>query len=206
MPRVYLRSRLPVLGLLGLSMCAAGCSGGPAPGSGSPEEAVTALLAPFAKPFRGDPRDEQRRAKQAQAIWRSLCEHVDPDIRRGLHLDENSKSDPLVSCGAVVSLMIAETGDTGPISDPETIKATPISAVTRGNTSVVQVALRYTVGRGASYPAPASPVTVKVLTVRRGSGWFVATPDAVNPRHARTGGLTEAQLRADHTKLLTAAR
>ncbi len=49
-------------------------------------------------------------------------------------------------------------------------------------------------------------MTVKVLTVRRGGRWFVATPDAVNPLHARTGGFTEAQLRADHAKLLAAAK
>src|SRR4051794_34960137 len=206
MPLVSLMSRLLALGLLALSMCAAGCSSAPASGSGSPQEAVSGLLAPFAKAHRDNGRNEQRRAKQVQALWRSLCEHVDPKIRRGLHFYEKTKIDPLVNCGAVVSLMVAYTGDTGPVAAPDTIKATAISAATRGDTSIVKVALRFTVGRGAMYPAPPSPVTVKVLTVRRGGRWFVATPDAVNPVHARTGGLTEAQLRADHAKLLAAAK
>jgi hypothetical protein len=167
---------------------------------------VSGLLAPFAKAHRDHGRNEQRRAKQVQALWRSLCEHVDPKIRRGLHFYEKTKIDPLVNCGAVVSLMVAYTGDTGPVAAPDTIKATPISTATRGDTAVVKVTLRFTVGGGAEYPAPRSPVTVKVLTVRRGGRWFVATPDAVNPLHARTGGLTEAELRADHAKLLAAAK
>jgi len=114
--------------------------------------------------------------------------------------------DPLVNCGAVVSLLIAYTGDTGPVAAPDTIKATPISAATHGNTSFVRTTLRYTVGRGATYPAPPSPVTVKVLAVRRAGRWYVATPNAVNAVHASTSGLTEAQLRAQHAKLLAAAK
>jgi hypothetical protein len=202
MPLVSDAFRRLALGLLPLAMCAAGCGGGSGSGSGSPQGAVSGLLAPFAKPLaqrRGD-------AKHVQAQWRSLCEHVDPKIRRGLHFYENTKVDPLVNCGAVVGLMVDYTGDTGLVAAPETIKATPISAASRGDTSVVKVTLRFTVGPGADYPAPPSPVTVKVLTVRRGGRWFVATPDAVNPLRTRTGGLSEAQLRADHAKLLAAAK
>jgi hypothetical protein len=204
-PRVSITSRLFALGLLALSACVSGCSGAPASGSGSPQEAVSGLLAPFAKPHHNGAGNEQRRAKEAQALWRSLCEHVDPKIRRGLHFYE-TKVDPLANCGAVVSLMIAYTGDTGPVAAPETIKASPLSAERRGDTSVVNVRLRFSVRPAAQYPAPPSPVTVKVLTVRRAGRWFVATPDAVNPVHARAGGLTEAQLRADHAKLLAAAK
>lgn len=203
MPLASVTSRLAALGLLALSMmCAAGCSSGSASGDGSPQEAVSGLLAPFAKL----PAQRRANAKQVQAVWRSLCEHVDPNIRRGLHFYEKTKIDPLVNCGAAVSLMVAYTGETGPVAAPDTINATPISAATRGDTSVVKVTLRFTVGRGSEYPAPPSPVTVKVLAVRRGGRWFVATPDALNPVHARTGGLTEAQLRADHAELLAAAK
>lgn len=148
MPLVSIPSRLSALALLALSMCAAGCSSALASGSGSPQEAVSGLLAPFAKPHRDGGRNEQRRANQVQALWRSLCEQVDPKIRPGLHFYEKAKIDPLVNCGAVVSLMVAYTGDTGPVAAPETIRATPLSAATRGDTSVVKVTLLHRRSRG----------------------------------------------------------
>jgi hypothetical protein len=166
-------------------------------GASSPSRAVTAFLAPFARPVA---------PKRTRAVWRTLCDRVDPAIRRGLHFYERGRLDARANCGAVVALMVAYTGDGGGMAQPETITGTPLSAATRGGASIVTVAVRYRARRGGTAPPPPARATVRVLVVKRGGRWWVGTPRAFNPSYARAGGLTERQLHADHAKLMAAAK
>jgi hypothetical protein len=178
-------------GLLG----GCGAAGGPS----SPQDAVTRFLAPWSQPAptRESPKEEIGR------YWASACNVVDPDIRRGLRLDDESGGSR-VECGGVVLLLTGYTGDTGEMAQPSKITGTPVSAETRGDTSIVTVDLRYE----SSYrllPAPPREATAKVLVVRRDGRWWVATPQAFNPLHTRDGGFSERELRAQHEELLAAA-
>jgi hypothetical protein len=171
----------------------------------SPEQAVSSFLAPFARPVAsgkpGESRDEQ--GKRAAAFWRQLCDHVDPAVRRELRFSEDARVDPRTNCGAVVALAVLYTGDTGEMAAPSAIEGTPLSATTDGDRSVVRVAVRYRARPGASTPPPPpAKATISVLTVKRRGSWWVATPTAFNPLRARAGGLSERELRAEHTRLL----
>lgn len=180
-----------------LALALAGCGGG---GASSPEDAVADFLDPWAKPPRGNVGPAGRKTR---AFYRRLCRDVDPDIRRGLRVDDQEKYSEL-TCGAVVSLLVAYTGDTNEMEPPTSLSGEPLSAGGEGDASVVTVDMRYA-ARSSSAPAPPANARVKVLAVRRDGDWYVATPEAFNPLHARDGGFSEAELRAQHREYLDEA-
>ena len=117
------------VGIAGLAL--AGCGSSPpttADDGSSPQRAVATFLAPFPHAsLVGLSESEQRR--RALALWRTMCDRVDPAIRRGLRVnDEITISDPHTACGAVVVLMVLNTPEGSGVAPPTTIAGTPRSA------------------------------------------------------------------------------
>jgi hypothetical protein len=178
-------------------------------GTSSPTAAVSAFLAPFgsAVPRPSSPKSEDERRGRLQERWRAVCRRVDPAIRKGLRFYPEGNIDPLVNCGAGATFSAMYTGESNEMAAPSAMTGTPLSARTSDDTSIVTVAMRYRTSGGASTaPAPPAQATIKVLAVRRDGEWFVATPGAVNPLHARDGGLSERQLRAAYRDRIAAAK
>ena len=181
--------------------------GGGTSGAGSPQEAVSAFLAPYAKPFPSGPdvRESQRK-QNAKHLWQTLCDRVDPAIRRGLRFYKDNSVDARTNCGAVISVLAGDPGEGGPVGPAATMTGTPRSALTTGNTSIVTVVIHYVPVSGLTVASPPRSATIKVLTAKRGGRWWIATPHAFNPAVAIGGGETPADLRAEYAKLLAAAR
>jgi hypothetical protein len=197
---------LAVIASLALSGCATSAAITTSGPGSSPQRAVATFLAPFPSTLlAGLTESEQRR--RALALWRTMCDRVDPAIRRGLRVnDEVTIPDRRAACGAVVMVMALEPGDGSGIAAPATIAGRPRAAVTQVNTSIVTVDVRYRAMPNATAPPPPARATVRTLVVKRDGRWWVATPNAFNPAYARRGGLTEGQLRQSYAKLLAAAR
>jgi hypothetical protein len=168
-------------------------------GAETPQEAVERFLDVWDdSPSRGGD-------KTVRAFYEGLCRRVDPDIRRGLGFYPGRPEGEEVNCGADVAVLAAYTGDTAEMTPPSRITGDVLSVATEGDASVVTVRMRYE-GRATEFtPAPPAQATVKVLTVRRDSVWWVATPAALNPLEARDGGMTEEELRRDHRESLRRA-
>jgi hypothetical protein len=205
-----LRSTLRLCAFTGIAVLAlAGCGRRlttTADGASSPWGAVATFLAPFPHtPLVGLSASEQR--PRALALWRTMCDRVDPAIRRGLRVTGDvTIPDAHMACGAVVVLMAVNVPDGSGISPPAAMTGTPRGAATHGNTSIVTVDVRYQPMPNPTAPPPPARATIKVLVVKRDGRWWVATPDAFNPAHAGDGGLTEPELRRSYATLLAAAR
>jgi hypothetical protein len=168
---------------------------------------VATFLAPFPRevPSRLPSQAEQRRA--ALALWPTMCDRVDPAIRRGLRVPQQvTVPDARTACGAVVVLMVLNTPEGSNVGPPATIAGVPRAAVTHGNTSIVTVDVRYRTVHYISAPHTPARARIKVLVVKRDGRWWVATPEAFNAVHANRGGLTERELRRSYAKLLAAAK
>jgi hypothetical protein len=173
----------------------------------SPQRAVATFLAPFPRtvPSRLSSQAEQRR--RALALWPTMCDRVDPAIRRGLRVPEEvTVPDARTGCGAVVVLMVLNPPEGSNVGSPATIAGTPRAAVTHGNTSLVTVDVRYRTVPYINAPPTPTRARIKVLVVKRDGRWWVATPGAFNPVYADRGGLTERELRRSHARLLAAAK
>lgn len=208
MVRLQRPQAVPPLLLVAAALCAASLAGcGGASGAGSPQEAVSAFLAPYAKPFPSGPDiSESQRKENAKHLWQRLCDHVDPAIRRGLRFYKDGSVDARTNCGAVLSVLAGDPGEGGPVGSAATMTGTPRSALTSGTTSIVTVVMHYVPLPNLTVPPPPRSATIKVLTVKRDGHWWVATPHAFNPAVAVHGGETPAELRAEYAKLLAAAR
>lgn len=205
--RSRITARAYVLGAFA-ALALAGC-GSPHATSGdgaSPQSAVTTFLAPLRRTSTARITEPERR-RRAVALWKTMCDRVDPAIRRGLRVnDEVTIPDAHTACGAVIVLMVLNTPENAGIAPPATITGTPRAASTNGNTSIVTADVHYEPMANATAPPPPARATIKVLVVKRDGRWWVATPDAFNATHASRGGLTEPQLRRSYLKLLAAAR
>jgi hypothetical protein len=196
-----------VAGIAGMALAGCGSSGSSTNGGSSPQRAVATFLAPFprAVPSHLPSQAEQRR--RALALWPTMCDRVDPAIRRGLRLPKASTvPDARTACGAVVVLMVLNTSEGSNVGPPATIAGTPRAAVTHGNTSLVTVDVRYRTAPYINTPPTPTGARIKVLVVKRDGRWWVATPGAFNPVYADRGGLTERELRRSYAKLLAAAK
>jgi hypothetical protein len=195
-----------VLCMVGVGLAACGCAPTPEGSGSSPQQAVATFLAPFPrKSLVGLSAAEQRR--RALALWRTMCDRVDPAIRRGLRVPYYvTIPDRHTACGAVVVLMVLNTPENSDLVPPATVAGAPLAAATHGNTSIVTVDVRYRPLPGVVGASPPARATIKVLVVKRDGRWWVATPDAFNAEHARRGGLTESELRRSYAKLLAAAK
>jgi hypothetical protein len=173
----------------------AGCGGATeAAGPADPAGAVARFLSVTSvKVDQGG--DEQQAKQRVEADWRRLCTAIDPQLRSLRFYEDQPAS--AMNCGAAVAALTFYTGDTGPIAAPRTISGRPLSARVAGDTAIVKTAVRY---------APGSPATVNVLVVKRGDEWWLATPQALNPRLAAKGGLSDAALRTEYGRLRTASR
>jgi hypothetical protein len=203
---IHLRT-CAVAGIAGMAL--AGCAGnGSRTNDGSsPRRAVATFLAPFprAVPSQLPSQAEQRR--RALALWPTMCDRVDPAIRRGLRVPkEATVPDARTACGAVVVLMVLSTPEGSNVGPAATIAGTPRAAVIHGNISLVTVDVRYRTVPYINAPPTPTGARVKVLVVKRGGRWWVATPEAFNPVYANRGGLTERELRRSYAKLLAAAK
>jgi hypothetical protein len=208
MPPLQRPQAVQPLLLVAAALCGASFAGcGGASGAGSPQEAVSAFLAPYAKPFPSGPDiSESKRKQNAKHLWQTLCDHVDPAIRRGLRFYKDSSVDARTNCGAVISLLAGDPGEGGPVGPAATMTGTPRSALTTGSTSIVTVVIHYVPLPNLTVPPPPRSATIKVLTAKRNGRWWVGTPRAFNPAVAVRGGETAAELRAEYAKLLAAAR
>jgi hypothetical protein len=189
----------------------AGCGSAAATASddgSSPQRAVESFLAPFPhKPPKSPVFSPTEHRRRVLVLWQTLCDRVDPAIRKGLRVPEEiTIPDAHTACGAVIATMVMDTGEGNGVAPPTTIAGTPRAAATRGNTSIVTVDVRYGPMPTATLPQPPARATIKVLVVKRNGRWWVATPDAFNAKHASRGGLTASQLRRAHAELLAAAR
>jgi hypothetical protein len=192
-----------VIALLGVVSAVTACGGA---GASSPQDAVSAFLEPWSDPPKA-PHGGGTAPKEIQDFWAQFCDLVDPEIRAGLRFEDDDRVDKRVNCGAVVVTYTAYTGDTGEMAPPSRISGKPVSARIKGDTSVVSVAMHYAPPkRSVTAPDPPATARIKVLVVRRDGGWFVATPQAFNPRHARVDQFDENALREQHRALLAAAR
>lgn len=196
--------------IAGAGVATVGCGTSPAArydGAPSPQRAVASFLAPFPHaPLVGLSASEQRR--RALALWRTMCDRVDPAIRPGLRVTGDvTMPDAHTACGAVVVLLALNPPEGSGVAPPAGIVGTPHGAATRGNTSIVTVDVRYQSNSSAIAPrqSPAR-ASIRVLVVKRNGGWWVATPDAFNPIHASGGGLTDPELRRSYANLLAAAK
>jgi hypothetical protein len=195
------------------ALAVAGCGSSAASTSNdgsSPQRAVETFLAPFPhkppkSPAALDSAEQQRRAL---ALWQTMCDRVDPSIRKGLRVSDGvTMPDAQTACGAVVVQMAMYTGeDSDGVASPTTIAGTPRTAATRGDTSIVTVDVNYGPMPRATVRQPPARATVKVLVVKRDGRWWVAAPEAFNAKHASRGGLTVSQLHRAHDELLAAAR
>jgi hypothetical protein len=141
------------------------------------------------------------------ALWPTMCDRVDPAIRRGLRVPEEvTVPDARTACGAVVVLMVLNTPEGSNVGPPATIAGTPRAAVTLGNTSIVTVDLRYRTVPYIQAPPTPTRARIKVLVIKRDQRWWVATPEAFNAAYASRGGLTEPELRRSYARLLAAAK
>jgi hypothetical protein len=192
------------LSALCVALGACGSGGGQSAGSTSPQEAVSVLLAPLAHRAAPGPATDESR-KRALALWRFLCDHVDPRLRAHLTTDLVSRSDPRANCGAAVAVAIRYTGDNGKVGSVSALTGKPVSADTHGDESIVTVGMHYVAAPNATAPPPPTRATVRALAVKHAGGWWVASPEAFNPAVASAGGLTASQLRADYAKLLAGA-
>jgi len=194
--------------VLAAALVGCGGAGESRDGGGSPEQAVEAFLEPLSTP---PPRDggEEDRVERVRALWRSVCGQVDPAIRSGLRPSPGTTiPDAREACGAIATTLALDPGEGGEVGPPSAVSGTARAAVAHGATSVVTVDLRYSPSPNLSAGAPAPPAhaTVKALAVKREGRWWVATPEAFNPKHAIQGGMTEPQLRRSYAALLAAAR
>jgi hypothetical protein len=183
-----------------LTLVLASCDGDGS-GASSPEAAVEEFLAPFAEEYRPE---GSTAGEEIQEFWASTCARVDPRIRPRLRLEDEGSIDPDVSCGAVVVLLVAETGDTSGMAPPSKILGTPVSAETSFDESIVTVDMRYESRWEWGRRALPAKARIKVLAIKRQGAWWVATPQAFNPLSAAEGGLSESELRDEHKELLTA--
>jgi hypothetical protein len=169
-------------------------------GASSPEAAVEQFLEPFAEDYGSE---APTATEEVQEFWASTCARVDPRIRPRLRFYDGPV-DPDVNCGALVVLLVADTGDTSGMASPSKILGTPVSAETSLDESIVTVDMRYEVLSEPARRAPPAKARIKVLVIKRHGSWWVATPQAFNPRSAAEGGLSESELRDQHKELLTA--
>jgi hypothetical protein len=173
-------------------------------GASSPEAAVERFLAPFASPPRGDGPTADA---EVQEWWASACDGVDPSIRRAMRFEPGERGDLRVNCGAGVVLTVMYTGDTGDMDPPSKVSGSPVSADTSASESVVTVDMHYeSRPRPTGEPsdtAPPANASIKVLVIKRDGAWWVATPQAFNPLAAAEGGVSEAELRRQHSELLS---
>jgi hypothetical protein len=192
---------LVLVAAAGLALAACGSNGG-----SSPQRAVATFLAAFPRDVPGHFVESEAR-QRALKLWPALCDRVDPAIRRGLRpAPEATIPGARTACGAVVATMALDPGEGGDVGAPATISGTPRSAVTHGATSIVTVDVRYRASRANSGPPVPGGATIKVLVVKRDGRWWVATPQAFNPRYASRGGLSIAELRHAYAALRAAAR
>jgi hypothetical protein len=183
------------MALLCVLAALAGCGG--TDGPSTPQEAVAQYLAPWGDAnLAGKGLSESEDKARDREFWNRLRKLVDPEVR-----GPASRRDEF---GGAFALLTAETGEDSGLASPSRITGTPVSAVTHGSTSVVTVALRYEYDSSRTAASPSS-ATVRVLVVERGGAWWVATPQAFNPGAAAHGGLSDAELRAQHELLLHAA-
>jgi hypothetical protein len=185
------------------ALAIAGCGGDEPSGGGAsrPEEAVARFLEPWSQDLKQLSRDKGR----VVAFWERACDGVDPELRSKLRFnEEGGAGGERANCGAAVVLMVQYTGDTGEMRAPSRISGTPVGAETSGDESIVTVDMRYSVDstRSRTVPAPPASARVRALVVKRGGRWYVATPRAFNPLRARDGGMSPAELRAEHDRLL----
>lgn len=173
-------------------------------GATSPEAAVSAFLKPFA--HAGQTGGGGRATPRVLRLWHSVGEQVDPAAREALRFYRSAKTDPITDCGAGAVLLAMYTGDTGEIDQPAAITGSPLSAATHGDESIVTAAVRYTPRPQTTTEPPPAHATIKVLVIKRGARWWVATPAAFNPVPASHGGLTTRAQRAQHAKLVAGLR
>lgn len=184
------------------SLALAACgddSGAVRGGAPSPEEAVERFLAPWSQDQKAVGRDRQR----VREFWERACDGVDPELRSRLRFyEDDDGTTERANCGAMVVTYVQYTGDTGEMAAPNRIAGDALGSETSGDESVVTVAMRYSAAPSHTLRPPPATARIRVLVVRRGERWYVATPRAFNPLEARDGGMTPAELRAEHRRLL----